>query len=377
MSLIADRMVVRILEVPVDEPVRMSFSRLTFRRMCLIEIHAGGHVGIGESWINYPHWAPAERVATLLDGVAPVILGTDVSDPSEVLERMRSALDGVGRQWGARGPIWQAMSGIDLALWDLRGRVEQRPVGELLGSARLAAPVYASGVGPTQVEELCSIAVSWGITAVKAKVGFGDEIDRATLAAIRSTAPHLRVFADANCAWTVEEADRQARILLDEGVEWLEEPFENPDTASFARLFEATGMPLAAGENAYGLSELESLAQTPGLLCVQPDPAKSGGITTAARLVSGLTTSCRMSPHWYAGAIGLRASLALVTAFEQCGWIELDVRSNSLRDGLVSEGFQLDAEGQMSASTVPGLVADLMLEEVAAHQISVAERRAP
>ena len=374
-ELIADRVVVRVLEAAVDEPVRMSFSSLTSRRMCLIEVHAGGHVGIGESWINYPTWAPAERVATILEGVAPLILGTDVGDPPEVLDRMRAALDGVARQWGARGPVWQAMSGIDLALWDLRGRIEQTPVGELLGSARGAAPVYASGIGPTQVEELCAKAVAMGITAVKAKVGFGDDIDRATIAAIRSTAPHLRVFADANCAWSYDEAVRQARILFDEGVEWLEEPFENPDEASFGRLYEMTGMPLAAGENAYGILELENLAATPGMLCVQPDPAKSGGITTAARLASQMTAPVLMSPHWYAGAIGLRACLALVTAFKQSGWIELDVRSNALRDGLVAEGFPLDSDGRMRASQVPGLVADLIHDQVAAHQISVAERR--
>ena len=373
---IAERVVVRILEAAVDEPVRMSFSRLTTRRMCLVEVHAAGIIGIGESWINYPEWAPAERTATLLEGVAPIILGTDVSDPGEVLDRLCLALGGIARQWGARGPIWQAISAVDLALWDLRGRLAELPVGTLLGTARPAAPVYASGIGPDRVAQLCERALDHGITAIKAKVGFGDEIDRQTLATIRSVAPDARIFADANCAWTCGEAVRQAAILRDEGVEWLEEPLATPDRSSFEELHERTGMPLAAGENAYGIGELDALAATTGITVVQPDPAKSGGITTISRLTVGLSERCRVSPHWYAGAIGLRASLALVTAFDCAGWVELDVRSNALRDSLVTAGFALDDEGRMPASRVVGLVGDLDLERVLAHQVAIDERSA-
>ncbi|GEK79215.1 mandelate racemase/muconate lactonizing enzyme family protein [Agrococcus baldri] len=375
-GLIADRIVVRILTAPLVEPIPMSFARLTSRRMCLVEVHADGKIGVGESWINYPEWAPAERTATILDGVAPLVLGTDVTDPAAVLERMTATLAGVGRQWGARGPIWQAMSAIDLALWDLRGRIAGMPVGALLGDARAAAPVYASGIGPTRVEELSELAASRGITAVKAKVGFGDEVDRATIAAIRRSAPALRIFADANCAWSHPEAERQARILVDEGVEWLEEPFESQDRAALARLHEATGIALAAGENTYGIDDLTALAAVPGVAHIQPDPAKSGGITTAAVLAGVLDGACRVSPHWYAGAIGLRASLAIATAFEHAGWIELDVRDNALRDGLVTEGFALDDEGSMLASRVAGLVADLDAERVAYHQIAETSRSA-
>jgi len=375
-ALIAERMVVRMLEAAVDEPVPMSFSSLTARRMCLVEVHAGGAVGVGESWVNYPAWAPAERMATLLDGVAPLVLGSDVSDPAAVLIRLDGALHGLARQWGARGPIWQAMSAVDLALWDLRGRLEHKPVGELLGSARRSAPVYASGVGPSQVERLCERAIRLGITAVKAKVGFGDEIDRSTISAIRAAGPHLRVFADANCAWTPEEAARQAATLRDEGVEWLEEPLASPSRASLEELHERTGMALAAGENVYGLDDLDELAHIAGLSLVQPDPAKSGGITTVADLIDRVPEGCRVSPHWYAGAIGLRASLALVTAFDCAAWLELDLRTNSLRDDLLTEGFGLDADGRMPASRVPGLVADLDHERVLAFQVTVDERTA-
>ncbi|WP_148239285.1 mandelate racemase/muconate lactonizing enzyme family protein [Ruania zhangjianzhongii] len=377
-GLLAERVVVRILAAPLAEPIPMSFSRLTERRMCLVEVHAGGEVGYGESWINYPEWAATERMATLLEGVAPVLLGTDVSDPADVLDRLVARLSGVGRQWGARGPIWQAISAVDLALWDLRGRLAGLPVGELLGQVRPSAPVYASGVGPTDVPQLCALAVERGIRAVKAKVGFGDETDRATIAAIRKHAPGARVFADANCAWAPAEAAQQTLILADEGIEWLEEPLLDPGRDALEQLHLSTGMPLAAGENCYGLNELTALAHVPGVDQVQPDPAKSGGITVATRLAAALVgTRSRLSPHWYAGAIGLRASLALATSQRSAEWVELDVRSNPLRDTLVGDGFRLDESGQILAARAPGLVGDLDHDRVAALQIATADRSAP
>lgn len=374
-TLVADRIVVRILSAPLDAPIPMSFSRLTSRNMCLVEVHAGGLMGVGESWINYPSWAATERMATLLEGVAPHLLGTDVTDPPAVLDQLVTTMSGVGRQWGARGPIWQAISAIDLALWDLHGRVAGVPTADLLGSTRVAAPVYASGVGPTDVPQLCARAQERGITAVKAKVGFGDEIDRKTIATIRAHAPELHIFADANCAWSPAEAQRQARILADEGVEWLEEPIIDGGISDLGSLHGATGMPMAAGENCYGLAELTALASVPGLLHLQPDPAKSGGISVASRLAEQLPeTGAQLSPHWYAGAIGLRAALALATAYRAGGWIELDVRDNPLREDLVADGFPLDDDGRMLASSAPGLVSDLDYERVMAKQVAVDER---
>lgn len=372
---VAERIVVRILVAPIDEPVPMSFALLTSRRTCLVEVHAGGLVGVGESWINYPEWAPRERVATLLEGIAPVILGTDVTDPAATLDRMAATLLGVARQWGAPGPMWQAMSAIDLALWDLAGKRAMKPVGHLLGGARTSAPVYGSGIGPDRVEVLCERVLELGLGAVKAKIGFGDRADRMTIAAIRRTAPELRIFADANCAWSPSEAERAARTLRDEGVEWLEEPLSKPSLDGLARLHDATGMPLAAGENVYGLDDLRQLAGTSGVAHVQPDPAKCGGITVASRLAASLD-ECLLSPHWYAGAIGLRASLALATGLEKTGWIELDVRPNPLRDAILTGGFEL-RDGALQAAHAPGLVSDLDWDRALSFQQYFVERTAP
>lgn len=372
-----DRVVARVLEAPLEDHVPMSFSRLSVRRTFLVEVHAGGEAGIGESWINYPDWGATERLATLLDGVAPLVLGRDALDPGALLDSLVAALGGVGRQWGAHGPIWQAISGIDLALWDLRGRLAGTSTARTIGAVRDSVPAYASGVGPTKVHELTEHAVALGLTAVKAKVGFGRETDRATIAAVRETAPEIRVLADANQAWDLDEAIANATWLRGEGVEWLEEPVSGDDPWDLAALHEVTGMPLAGGENVYGLANLVRLVTTEGVRHAQPDVAKSGGLTIPLRLDERLGgTGCVLSPHWYAGAIGLRASITLATTVTHAGWIELDVRDNPLRDDLVTGGFPL-REGNVLASTALGLVGDLDADAVSRFQVHSDERSLP
>lgn len=370
-----ERIVARVLESPLEDHVPMSFSQLSVRRTFLVEVHAGGEVGIGESWINYPNWAATERLATLLEGVAPIALGRDALDPGTLLDTLVAALGGVGRQWGAHGPIWQAISSIDIALWDLRGRLSGTSTAHTLGQVRDSAPAYASGVGPTKVHELTERALDLGLTAVKTKVGFGRETDRATIAAVREAAPEIRIFADANQAWTLHEAIDNATWLQEEGVEWLEEPLCGDDPQELAALHEATGMPLAGGENVYGLENLVRLVTTEGLTQAQPDVAKSGGLTLLRRLAEQLGgTGCVLSPHWYSGAIGLRASITLATTVAHAGWVELDVRANPLRDDLVTDGFPL-REGNVLAPTAPGLVGDLDADAVSRFQVHSDERR--
>src|SRR5690625_4719444 len=177
-------MSVTILSAPVVDAVPMSFGQLDARQACILEIDADGVTGLGESWINYPAWAPRERMATLLEGVAPLLLGSRFSSPHDVQQVLLEKLLPVGRQWGATGPIWQAISAVDLALWDLLGKATGVSTAQLLSDE--TAPhspnlprAYASGVGPTDVELLCERALKLGIDAVKVKLGFGQKKDRA------------------------------------------------------------------------------------------------------------------------------------------------------------------------------------------------------
>ena len=133
-------------------------------------------------------------------------------------------------------------------------------------------------------------------------------------------------------------------------------------------------MPLTSGENVYGLDNLVRLSTSEGVVYAQPDVAKSGGLTVLLRLDEQLDdTGCGLSPHWYSGAIGLRASLTLATTVAHPGWIELDVRTNPLRDDLLSGGFPL-REGAALAPNALGLVGDIDAEAVNRFQVHSEER---
>ncbi|GAA2415584.1 mandelate racemase/muconate lactonizing enzyme family protein [Actinomadura vinacea] len=358
MTLTIDEVSVRVLSAPLSERVPMSFSALTARRSVLVTLRSGGLSGTGESWVNYPEWGWRERLATL-DGLRPLVLGADASDPAKLMTGLASRLGGVARQWGAPGPVWQALSGIDMACWDLLGQARGRPVAELLAGGPVAVegvPAYGSGVGPTRVAELTEHALELGLRAVKIKVGFGEETDLATLRDVRAAASgqDLEIFADANQAWDPGTARRMCGLLADHGVSWFEEPLDGDRLDELTALAGDTGnLDLAGGENVYGAAAYEERVASPAFAHIQPDPSKTAGISLSDA-VGRMPGTARLSPHCYGGAPTLAASVHLVAAAERPGWVELDLRENPLRTKIAAAPVLLDG-GLLRVPDGPGL----------------------
>lgn len=376
--LIAERLRVTFLSAPIQDPVPMSFSQLNSRSMCLIEIEAGGLIGIGESWINYPSWAPAERLATLMEGVAPLLLGQDVSLPSSTLASLTKQLLPVARQWGAPGPVWQAISGVDLALWDLLGKAEGKSVAQLLEpgrETRASVPAYASGVGPTDVAELCETALEIGLDAVKTKVGFGTARDLETVStARRAIGTDRPLFADANQAWDLREAQQFCREVGEYDVAWLEEPLAGDQVDELKRLGESSGMRLATGENIYGPAAFRQYIDSGALHVIQPDLAKSGGISIGHEIAQrAASAGVQLAPHCYAGVVGIAASLQLGAAHPCASWIELDIRPNPLRDELLLAPLEC-ANGEMRVPVGFGHGIELDQETISRYATRTEER---
>ena len=354
-SLPIEAMTVRVLSVPLDEPVPMSFAALSARTSVLVTLRSGGLAGTGESWVNHPPWAWRERVATLA-GLRDAVVGADAYDPPALLDRLSATVAGIARQWGAPGPLWQALSGIDMAAWDLLGKVRNRSVAVLLadragGTAATRVGAYASGIGPTAVAELTERALALGLTAVKARVGFGAETDRATLAAVRDVAgTGVEVFADANQAWDLPAAQRMCDVLGEYGVGFVEEPLAGDRPDELRALAERTGMRLAGGENVYGTEAYA--ARLPWLAHVQPDASKTGGVSLADA-VGRLPGDAWLSPHCYGGVATLAASVHLAASAPRPGRVELDVRPNPLRTDL-GTGPRL-CDGDLVVPAGPGL----------------------
>lgn len=371
----AERIRIYILAAPIENPVRMSFSSLVDRRACVVEVEAGGVVGVGESWINYPSWAHIERVATIQEGVAPLVLGKDVSNPERTYEELVRKLLPVGRQWGGVGPIWQAISAVDMALWDLKGKLEKSPIHALIAKNECTGiRAYGSGVGPDNVEELCEKGLQQGLTAIKVKLGFGLEHDSQILASARSVVgPNVGLFADANQAWTLQEAVAALPTLKKYGVCWIEEPLAGGNLHELSALAEQSEIPIATGENLYGTGEFDTYIESGAIDFIQPDLAKCGGFTAAIAVArKARNNGVHLAPHCYGSAIGITASLHLAGAFSGTSWIELDVRDNPLRSNLLQEPLAL-RDGCLQVPKGHGLGVDLNAETMQKLRTQVVE----
>lgn len=353
---------VRVLQVPVVDGAALSFAPFTSRTMILVELTAqDGTVGYGESWANFPSWAPRERIATYEHGVFPLIIDQPIDQIAHLCQSLADTLGPLGRQWGAAGPIWQAISGVELAMWDLRGKLSQMSVSHFgAGRVRDSIPVYASSLGPTGVLEQAERAMAAGFDRVKLKVGFGREVDEENLALIRkSCGPGVTIYVDANQAWTVKEAINMAPILDAYGVEWVEEPIQGDRLRDLESLYAATGIGIATGENLYGRRSFWDYIASDAIKVIQPDVTKSGGLSEVLTIAQmGAAHGKQVIPHIYVGAVGLAATLQLAAVAPAVTAVELDFRQNALRDEIQRQPPR-PKDGFVTISDAPGLGVDL------------------
>lgn len=363
----------RLLRAPVESGIAMSFAALPARTMVLVEIEtSGGLVGRGESWANFPAWVAEERVATLTRGVFPLIVGQDARKINSLHWLLRHELEPMGRQWGAPGPIMQAISAVDMALWDLHGRASGQAVAALLGGRiRDRIAVYASSLGPEGVHETALMCRKQGHAAVKVKVGFGTARDEGVLCAAREVlGPDVSLFADANQAWDLDAAVAATPLLRRYGVEWIEEPIRGNAVNDLNEYYRVTGMPVATGENTYGVGAFLELALSPAVHLLQPDVSKVGGLTEALAICHvAAAAGTRVAPHLYNGALAFGATLQLAAVVPNVTLVEYDVRENPLRDPLLVDPPTAEG-GTVPLPDGPGL--GMTLDEAAVSHWQIA-----
>jgi L-alanine-DL-glutamate epimerase-like enolase superfamily enzyme len=262
----------------------------------LVRVHADGAYGIGYTYAD-------ASVAGLVEGTLwQAIEGRDALAGAACWQAMHAAL----RNKGQAGAGAMALSAVDLALHDLRGRLLGAPVRRLLGTAREAVPIYASGgFCSWDLERLrawCAESASAG--RVKIKVGREPGRDADRLRAAREGAGHAELMADANGAYgTVAEAMRWACEFADAGVSWLEEPLSSDDLAGLRALRERApeGLAIAAGEYAWSPMDARRMLQAGAVDVLQLDVTRCGGITGALMIdalawAHGVPTSLHCAP---------------------------------------------------------------------------------
>lgn len=269
---------------------------------------ADGTVGWGESY-----GADLDALSSIVrNRVAPLAVGRDALDAT-LITSMHRALHLMGRS----GPVVHALSGLDIALWDIRGKLEGVPVHALLGGAkRTRIAAYASLLqyygDPALIKRNASRALEAGYGQVKLH-----EKTAAAVAAARDAmgaGPPLMV--DVNCTWSPEEAADAVREMAPLAPLWIEEPVWPPEnTAALAALRGAAGVPIAAGENASSVEQLAGMIAAQQVDYVQPSAIKLGGLTPlwhVARLCAG--SAVKLAPHCTCFGPGLLATLHVLAA---------------------------------------------------------------
>src|SRR5580692_10187469 len=311
------------------EPPYASASGVQARRgALLVEIETDdGTVGIGEA-------GPGGGVTAscIEKDLKPLLIGEDPLMIEGLWQKMAVRT----RQYGRRGIVMNAISGIDIALWDIAGKVADLPLYRLLGGCRERVEAYASGgfyqegKGADELAGEAEVYRARGFKGMKMKIGRNPstqthlrhlvdhaelcevepEEDIARVAAVRKAlGPHAKLMIDVNCAWSPAMAIRMGRALEPYDLYWIEEPVATDDIDGSARVAAALATPIAGYETETGLYGFRELITRGAIDIVQPDIAWTGGISEGKRIAAFAQAHHRMvAPHSFGSAVLLMAS---------------------------------------------------------------------
>ncbi len=343
--------------IPPANRVALGIGTAVKRDAVLVKVSTDeGIVGWGEAHHGRAHTAVAKLVETTLK---QLVLGMDPHEVVAVWERMyRFQLASHGMGAGA----CLAMSGIDMALWDIRGKALGLPLYRLLGGTRKAIPAYAGGVSlgyqpPASLIEEAGKALGQGYKALKLRVGDSVARDAERLRAVRGQYTDALLLTDANIGYSVQDVRRVMPVMDELGIGWLEEPFPAHDYRSYREAKSFGRTPLAAGENHYTRFEFNRVIEDGSITLLQPDLSKTGGITEALR-IAALASAWKLPVHPHSSMTGLNhaATIHFLAAIDNGGYFEGDVsRSNRFRDELVENPGRVDGEGNVWPLDRPGI----------------------
>jgi L-alanine-DL-glutamate epimerase-like enolase superfamily enzyme len=276
---------------------------------CFVKVSTDeGETGFGESLVREVPQATAQIIDKLLKGI---VVGKDPMDIEVLWEEMFSTLKTRGH---LKGYFVEALSGVDIALWDLKGKILKQPVYSLLGGKfqdRLKA--YASSVVFGKPETMAKRAREWvdeGHDQIKVKVGMGVEKDSENLKAIRrEIGNNVEIMVDANSAYNFSKALQLGRTLESLDISWFEEPVPPYDIEGYKQLKRKLDIPICGGESHYLRYDFRDLIVGEALDIVQPDIARAGGITECVKIANlARTFNVQYTPHIGLSGVGCRAA---------------------------------------------------------------------
>ena len=338
----------------------------------LVEVRTdAGLTGMGSSYTS------TDLVRAALGRLENLFLGEVAIEPLRVHEKLEQS----NFWWGRGGSITHAISGIDIALWDIFGQATGQPVSRLLGGCyRDRVKPYASlsfgyTRGTAGLVDTLQAALERGFKAFKLGWGaFGrtgnPADDELLIKTARDTVGDLEIMVDPGGSqqfWPhgYKWALRTAQMLDDYGVIWFEEALPPDDLEGYIKLREHAPLMISAGEVLTRRQSFVPFLEGGALDIVQPDCTKVGGISEAWHIGwMAYRHNILTVPHGWNTAIGVAADMHLVSALPVGKWIEFHQPAAAI-DDIVAEPFTLDEEGMLAVPTGPGLGIELDWDGIA------------
>lgn len=348
------------------------------RCVCLVRVTASdGSYGWGEGY------GPAAVIEAGIDMLRPVVLGENPLENEVIWSHMyRKTLD-----YARRGALVASLSAIDIALWDLKGKLLNLPVSTLLGGAqRGEIRPYATGLYFTdknnpsknfkkEVEQYLAM----GFKAIKMKVGLGVEKDYQHVKKMRQLiGDDIQLMVDSNHAYTLNEASALARKIEPFNISWFEEPISPEFYEQYHELRTKTTIPIAGGECEYLRFGFQQLLKNRSVDVIQPDICASGGLTEAKRIAALASTyGVDLVPHTWGTSIGIHVALHFIANLESIPGrmydadflIEYDQTENSLREELTLPSIKM-TNGLIKVPISAGLGIEVNEEALIKYSIS-------
>ncbi len=363
------------LHVPIPEAEQhvSDFGRIASFDSVLVRIETEcGIVGYGEAKEGVGSSANCDGLVAVINRkFAPLLVGQEPRDITRLHETLYNgtrdhyalARGRVFPALGRRGIDICAISGIDIALWDVLGKSLNAPVWRLLaGRKSERMPAYASG-GWADARgiggQLNGYIAKGGFRAVKMRVGVIDgtvanSVERVR-AAREAIGPDIGLMCDAHGTYSVTEAKQFCRAVEECNLTWFEEPVTADDKRGMAEVRASTSVPIAAGESEFNRFDFRDLAELRAADIFQPDLAICGGITEAMRIGAIASAfNLRLAPHLWAGAPAFAAGMHVAAASPAGFILEYSLGANPMLHDLVEETFAVK-EGSIEIPERPGL----------------------
>jgi len=355
--------------LPPHEQFRTRSGPRRYRSAFLIQVETDeGVTGIGSCSGN---GAILEAILTKV--LKPLLLGRDPCLITELWDRIYV---GAGvRLFGSRGIGVVALSGVDIALWDILGKVKNTPIHQLLSnSPRNKVELYATALYPDQIGGDVEKALSYaarGFRGVKIKLGFDLDSDLERVRAVRAAVgKEFPLMTDANMGYDLKVALRAIPLLRECGVGWLEEPLFVEDIDGHAELRSRSQVPIALGENLHTRFAFQEYILRGAVDILQPDVARAGGISEVKEIGTlAEKHGLPLSLHTYGDAVGLAASAHMAAALKNSTVMELDCTYNPLQTALLREPLKVQG-GTLIPPQGPGLGIELDPDALAKYQYS-------